>query len=62
MYIRHDKTPMLQRIKEFELQNFVDSLRGTIDTANHGFETVHKGNVVVPVDIEQQAVNNLMYH
>ena len=62
MYIKYDKTTMLQRIKEFEQQNFADSLRGTIDIANHGFETVHKGNVVVPVDIEQQAVNNLMYH
>lgn len=62
MYIRYDKTPMLQRIKELEQQNFANSLRGTIDIVHHGFGTVHKGNVVVPVDIEQQAVNNLMYH
>ena len=62
MYIRYDRTPILQRIKEFELQNFANSLLGTIDIAHYGFEAVHKGNVVVPVDIEQQAVNNLMYH
>ena len=62
MYIKANQTTLLERIKQVELQAFGKSFYGTLDVSNNTFDSYHNGNVVVPVDIEQPAVNNLMYN
>jgi len=62
MYIKYNQTTLLERIKQTELEAFGKSFYGTLDVSNNLFASYHNGNIVVPVDIEQQAVNNLMYN
>ena len=62
MYIKANQTTLLERIKQVELQAFSKSFYETSKVSNNTFDSYHNGDVVVPVDLEQPAVNNLMYN
>lgn len=62
MYIKANQTTLLERIKQVELQTFGKSFYDTLKVPNNTFDTYHNGDVVVQVDLEQPAVNNLMYN
>ena len=62
MYIKANQTTLLERIKQVELQTFGKSFYNTLEVPNNTFDSYHNGDVVVPVDLEQPAVNNLMYN
>ena len=62
MYINANQTTLLERIKQVELQTFGKSFYDTLEASNNTFDSYHNGDVVVPVDLEQPAVNNLMYN